>query len=323
MRGMTSKGHARSMPRAVGIHRERDPHRLDVGGRRRLPATQLVEFEPVENGPEFPRRRAWFAVVIELVPRRGAWRHRRRGYVRTGRPGSRNTPPRRERRSSAGSRLLGQAENALADDVALDLAGTAPDRLRAGKEERTTSSTKRDSRPVVRRATNRATTLCRAAVHEQRLGAVDVEGQLHCPLVHLRPEQLVRRAERCHCRVVLAGELRRQRAQAVEAQDLDLRVVAGEALANDGSSVSTAGSRRRRRSGANSSSNRRKPVVADWPRSNASVELATFHPLLTPPTTLSAGHRASSKNTSQNSAVPSGWVIAAPRLPGWRIGTSR
>ena len=73
----------------------------------------------------------------------------------------------------------------------------------------------------------------------------------------------------------------------------------------------------------NSSSKRRYPVVALLPASNASVELATFQPLLTPPTTLSFGQRASSKNTSQNSAVPSGWVMPRTSTPGWRIGTSR
>ena len=59
------------------------------------------------------------------------------------------------------------------------------------------------------------------------------------------------------------------------------------------------------------------------PRSNASVELATFQPLLTPPTTLSFGQRASVKNTSVNSAVPSGWVIPRTSTPGWCMGTSR
>ena len=59
------------------------------------------------------------------------------------------------------------------------------------------------------------------------------------------------------------------------------------------------------------------------PRSNARVELATFQPLLTPPTTLSFGQRASVKNTSQNSAVPSGWVMPRTSTPGWRMGTSR
>ena len=59
------------------------------------------------------------------------------------------------------------------------------------------------------------------------------------------------------------------------------------------------------------------------PRSKASVELATFHPLFTPPTTLSFGQRASVKKTSQNSAVPSGCVMPRTSTPGWRIGTSK
>ena len=57
-----------------------------------------------------------------------------------------------------------------------------------------------------------------------------------------------------------------------------------------------------------------------WPTARArtpSVELATFQPLLTPPTTLSFGQRASVKNTSQNSAVPSGWVMPRTSTPGW------
>src|SRR5581483_8063613 len=60
---------------------------------------------------------------------------------------------------------------------------------------------------------------------------------------------------------------------------------------------------------SSSFSNRRWLVVADEPRSNPSVVIATFQPLLSPPTTLSFGQRAFVKNTSLNSADPSGWTI--------------
>ena len=69
--------------------------------------------------------------------------------------------------------------------------------------------------------------------------------------------------------------------------------------------------------------NRRWLVVADAPRSKPRVVIATFQPLLTPPTTLAAGQRASVKKTSLNSADPSTWVIGRTSTPGWRIGTSR
>ena len=59
------------------------------------------------------------------------------------------------------------------------------------------------------------------------------------------------------------------------------------------------------------------------PRSWASVVLATTQPLFTPPTTLSSGQRASSKKTSLNSAVPSGWVIGRTWIPSCCMGTSR
>ena len=51
--------------------------------------------------------------------------------------------------------------------------------------------------------------------------------------------------------------------------------------------------------------------------------MATFQPLLTPPTTLSLGQRAPSKNTSLNSAEPSGWRMGRTSIPACRIGTSR
>ena len=49
---------------------------------------------------------------------------------------------------------------------------------------------------------------------------------------------------------------------------------------------------------SSSFSKRRSPVVADVPRSKPRVVMATFQPLLTPPTTLSFGQRALSKKTS-------------------------
>ena len=51
--------------------------------------------------------------------------------------------------------------------------------------------------------------------------------------------------------------------------------------------------------------------------------MATFQPLLTPPTTLSTGQRASVKKTSLNSAEPSGWTMGRTSTPGCFIGTSR
>ena len=57
-------------------------------------------------------------------------------------------------------------------------------------------------------------------------------------------------------------------------------------------------------------------VVADVPRSKPSVVIATFQPLLTPPTTFSAGQRTSVKKTSLNSAEPSGCTIGRTSTPG-------
>ena len=51
--------------------------------------------------------------------------------------------------------------------------------------------------------------------------------------------------------------------------------------------------------------------------------MATFHPLLTPPTTLSLGQRASVKKTSANSAEPSTCSMGRTSMPGWSIGHSR
>ena len=51
--------------------------------------------------------------------------------------------------------------------------------------------------------------------------------------------------------------------------------------------------------------------------------MATFQPLLTPPTTLSFGQRTLVKKTSLNSAEPSTWVMGRTSTPGWCMGTSR
>ncbi len=51
--------------------------------------------------------------------------------------------------------------------------------------------------------------------------------------------------------------------------------------------------------------------------------MATFQPLLRPPTTFSFGHRAPSKNTSLNSPEPSGWMMGRTSMPSCFMGTSR
>ena len=74
------------------------------------------------------------------------------------------------------------------------------------------------------------------------------------------------------------------------------------------------------------SSSRRKrrwPVVADEPRSKPRVVMATFQPLLTPPTTFSFGQRALVKKISLKSALPSTWAMGRTSMPGWSMGTSR
>ena len=68
---------------------------------------------------------------------------------------------------------------------------------------------------------------------------------------------------------------------------------------------------------------RRCPVVAEVPRSKPSVVMATFHPLLTPPMTLSLGQRTLVKKTSLNSAEPSICSMGRTSTPGCFIGTSR
>ena len=64
-------------------------------------------------------------------------------------------------------------------------------------------------------------------------------------------------------------------------------------------------------------------MVAEVPRSNPSVVMATFHPLFTPPITLSFGQRTLVKKTSLNSAEPSICSIGRTSTPGCFIGTSR
>ncbi len=59
------------------------------------------------------------------------------------------------------------------------------------------------------------------------------------------------------------------------------------------------------------------------PRSKPSVELATAHPLPSPPSTLATAQRASSKRTRAKPAVPSGWAMGSTTTPGWSISTRR
>ncbi len=56
------------------------------------------------------------------------------------------------------------------------------------------------------------------------------------------------------------------------------------------------------------------------PRSNASVPMATFQPLFTPPTRWRRSARALSKKTSLNSLVPVTWRIGRISTPSWRSG---
>ena len=51
--------------------------------------------------------------------------------------------------------------------------------------------------------------------------------------------------------------------------------------------------------------------------------MATFQPLLTPPTTFSFGQRALVKNTSLKSAEPSTCWIGRTSMPSCFMGTSR
>ena len=63
--------------------------------------------------------------------------------------------------------------------------------------------------------------------------------------------------------------------------------------------------------------------VAEVPRSNPSVVMATFQPLFTPPMTLFVGQRTLLKKTSLNSAEPSICSIGRTSTPGCFIGTRR
>ncbi len=51
--------------------------------------------------------------------------------------------------------------------------------------------------------------------------------------------------------------------------------------------------------------------------------MATFHPLFTPPTTFSLGHRALVKKTSLNSDEPSTCSMGRTSMPACFMGTSR
>ena len=51
--------------------------------------------------------------------------------------------------------------------------------------------------------------------------------------------------------------------------------------------------------------------------------MATFQPLLTPPTALFFEQRALVKKTSLKSPEPSTWIIGRTSTPAWCIGTSK
>src|SRR5581483_9509227 len=135
---------------------------------------------------------------------------------------------------SRGLRLLRQAEHPLADDVALDLRGTAPDRLRAGEEERCLQ----DRHGVVGAPAPAAVPghelvlVARLAEQDLRVRTEHVHRQVHRVPVRLRPEHLVGGAQRRDPEVLLALHGRAQRAVAVEAHDLDLRPLLHEPLAD-------------------------------------------------------------------------------------------
>src|SRR5271165_4350302 len=113
---------------------------------------------------------------------------------------------------SGSSRPLGQAQGAFADDVPLDLAGPGVDRAGPAAQEH---------------ALPRADRIAVAVRPQQPLGALDADRDLAQALVVLAPEQFghrslrARRAARRHLR---------QRAQAGEPHQLDLRVGPGEPL---------------------------------------------------------------------------------------------
>ena len=51
--------------------------------------------------------------------------------------------------------------------------------------------------------------------------------------------------------------------------------------------------------------------------------MATFHPLFTPPTTFSFGHRALVMKISLKSALPSTWAMGRTSMPSCFMGTRR
>ncbi len=106
-------------------------------------------------------------------------------------------------------------------------------------------------------------------------------------------------------RRVRAVERVGQRPVPVDLHDLDLRPRPGQPLAGQSDRGHGRFARASSRISSNSFWKRRCPVVDDVPRSNPSVVMATFHPLFTPPMTLSLGQRTLVKKTSLNSAEPS------------------
>src|SRR6201992_232700 len=114
--------------------------------------------------------------------------------------------------SARHARLFGQAQGALADDVALDLAGPGVDGAGPAGQEHALPG---GDRVVV------------AVRPQQGVRALDVHGQLAELLVVLAPEQLGHRGFRP--RRTARGQ-RGQRAQAAEAHQLDLGVGPGQAL---------------------------------------------------------------------------------------------
>src|SRR4051812_4889194 len=105
-------------------------------------------------------------------------RSRRRGEA-AGPPGPAETPPseRVVERARRLAGLLGEAEDALADDVALDLARAAPDRLRAGEEERRHHRADRIAVAALVAQGAGPRPAGRAGVDEHGLRPEDVEGQ--------------------------------------------------------------------------------------------------------------------------------------------------
>ncbi|WBL36803.1 hypothetical protein O0235_04380 [Tepidiforma flava] len=76
---------------------------------------------------------------------------------------------------------------------------------------------------------------------------------------------------------------------------------------------------------ATTSSNvRSPPITRPMPeRSKSSVAVDTYQPRFTSPTTMSAGTRTSSKNTSLNPACPVIWTSGRTVMPGSVISTRK